>query len=192
MSEELIIDTNIRNNKFFQKQGGDARLFGLDIFRILLTVEIVMFHSNGQLGCSYGKVINLFLRAGAVTMTAFFILSGYVNQHAISNRDFSKKSVIKRFYFDRVISILPTYYFVAFLFSILLAVDSVWDQIILIPIETLCLQTIFTSLFTVSHNGGTWFISCIMICYLVFPLITLLIGKMSSRTKLIGIWGLTA
>lgn len=69
----------------------NPRVLGLDIFRVLLTIEILMFHSNGHIGCSYGKYIDLFLRAGAVTMTAFFILSGYVNEFGFETTPFVKE-----------------------------------------------------------------------------------------------------
>lgn len=53
------------------------RLCGLDVLRLMSVLVIFLFHSNGHLHCSYG-VLNAFVSMGAVFMTAFFMLSGYV------------------------------------------------------------------------------------------------------------------
>ena len=66
----------------------DKRMYGIDIFRFLLAIEVLMFHSKGYLECSYGRFVDLFLKAGAVTMTAFFIVSGYVNCYSVQRRIF--------------------------------------------------------------------------------------------------------
>ena len=172
--------------------GHRKRLIGLDIFRILLAVEIFMFHSNGHLKCSYGRVINALLRRfGATTMTAFFILSGYLIWYVHEKDDFSKIRTIKSFYIKRLIAILPAYYFVAVLFIIFLRKDTWSDQFALFPIELMGLQSTFSSLFNFSHNNGTWFVSCILVCYLVFPLIHIVVKQLSEKSRYI-IFGVSA
>ena len=175
---------NSKNNSSVQMNSRrGTRLFGLDLFRVALAFEILMFHSNGYVGCSYGKYVDLFLRAGAVTMTAFFILSGYVTQYTYGSRNFSDSQECKHFYLGRAINILPSYYIVAVLFCILIATESLQDQLLLLPTEVLSLQTIYTSLLSVTHNNGTWFISCIVFCYFVYPILAIMFKKLKSRTK---------
>lgn len=150
-----------------------------------------MFHSNMHLECSYGRIVDLFLKAGAVTMTAFFILSGFVNQYAFRYQDFTKPNVIRKYYIKRCINILPSYYFIAIIFCVFLCTDTIKEQLILLPIEGLVLQSVFSSLFSFSHNGGTWFISCIMFCYFLFPLLKQLIVGLSIKERLAWIFILT-
>lgn len=51
----------------------------------------------------------------------------------------------------------------------------------LFPIETLCLQTAFHGLFVYAHNSGTWFVSCIVMCYVVFPYALFIIRNISKK-----------
>ena len=85
----LVVNSETNNSS-----GG--RLYGLDILRFLLAVEILMFHSRMHVGCSYGRLIDLFLHVGAVTMTTFFVLSGFVNEYAFGEMKFHEKGVIKK------------------------------------------------------------------------------------------------
>lgn len=55
--------------------------------------------------------------------------------------------------------------------------------ILLAPIEIIGLQSAYSSLFSQSHNGGTWFISCILICYFVYPFIQEIIKSFTRKSK---------
>lgn len=60
--------------------------------------------------------------------------------------------------------------------------QTLLDNLFILPIEIFCLQSVFSgSLFAFSHNSGTWFISCLMICYVVFPLIQILLSNVSKK-----------
>ena len=58
------------------------------------------------------------------------------------------------------------------------------ETLFYLPIEALGLQSTFSSLFGYSHNGGTWFVSCIIICYLVYPYLQELVKQMNLRAKI--------
>lgn len=58
------------------------------------------------------------------------------------------------------------------------------ENVILMPIEILGLQSVFTSIFSVSHNGGTWFVSCILLCYLIYPFAQEIIKQISLKSKI--------
>ena len=91
-------------------------------------------------------------------MTAFFVLSGYVIYYTYQKKDLGKLANIKLFYKKRYITILPIYYLVGTLYIIFFlgGTESLQENVILMPIEILGLQSVFTSIFSVSHNGGTW------------------------------------
>ena len=160
------------------KSSVNQRVIGLDLIRISLAVLIFLFHSHIHvLKCDYG-FFNGFIRMGAIAMTGFFLLSGYAINLSSDSKDMSDIKEIKRFYTKRLISILPLYYTWALIVIVTKIVakgiPALWEELILFPVETLGIQSVFSTLFPYSHNGGSWFISCILICYFVFPLIHLL------------------
>lgn len=123
---------------------------------------------------------------GAIAMTGFFLLSGYTLN--LTNRKVENVGDIKKFYLKRLISILPLYYTWALvnigqniLFD---GTNAVVEELILFPIEVLGIQSVYATLFPFSHNGGSWFISCILICYFVYPLIQTLTKLLTDRTRI--------
>ena len=117
-------------------------------------------------------------------MTAFFVLSGYVIYYTYQKKDLGRLANIKLFYKKRCITILPIYYLVGTLYIIFLGTESLLENVILMPIEVLGLQSVFTSIFAVSHNGGTWFVSCILLCYLIYPFAQEIIKQISLKSKI--------
>ena len=67
----------------------------------------------------------------------------------------------------------------------IVAYRNLRDNLVLLPIEILGLQSFFSSLFSVSHNGGTWFISCLIMCYFLYPFIQLLINKIKKKRMIL-------
>lgn len=59
------------------------------------------------------------------------------------------------------------------------------ENIVLMPMELLGLQSIYPNTFSLVHNGGTWFISCILICYIVFPFAVGQIKQIQTMTKIL-------
>lgn len=170
-----------------KEMGGKKRFVGLDILRISLALLVYMFHSQGHFLCNY-YYLNNFIEVGAIAMTGFMMLSGFVLYMSNSRREFSKISDVKIFYLKRIISVIPLYYSIAFVhvfIQMLKGEISVSDVAILFPVELFSVQSTYFSLFYKSHNGGTWFISCILICYAVYPYLHFIISKISKRSLLI-------
>ena len=164
------------------------RIVGLDILRVGLTLLIFMFHSHIHLlHCSYG-IFDDFVNMGAIAMTGFFMLSGYSIQISSGSKDMTNTVEIKQFFTKRLSAILPLYYVYAILnitYNILQkGQTAVIEEIVLFPIEFLSIQSFFSGLFPYSHNGGSWFISCILFCYLIYPLIQLLTKNITDKQRL--------
>lgn len=163
------------------------RNLGLDLFRIICCLAVCAFHSQIHLGCSYG-VLNYAIRMSATFMTAFFMLSGFSLYIVYHNLGMTEIHTVKTFYKKRLISILPMYYVISLIYVTLAGKEFALQNLLLAPIEILGIQSTFTSsLFSYSHNGGTWFISCILICYFLFPHLLELIKSVKKKKILIAI-----
>ena len=168
-----------------QVNGG--RVIGLDIVRILLVFLIFLFHSRIHLRCDYG-LLNTFVNNGhIVAMTAFFMLSGYSLVISNGNKDYNKFDNIKTFYKKRFISIYPLYIIVGnigVVLKIVMGKQIIMDNVLLIPVELFCFQSFYESLFSYAHNAGTWFISCLLFSYFLFPWFVNLLKNL-SRSQLV-------
>lgn len=172
-------------NNLINHQGGvfvPNRIAGLDLMRISLALLIYMFHSWMHFGCTYSYLTD-FVSVGAMAMTGFFLLSGYSLRLVYGEQNLMEKHNIGHFYLKRILGIIPLYYFFSLLFVLLLGNESIVDNALLFPIEVLGLQTTFTSLFSVTHNGGTWFISCIILAYLIYPFLQTICQQISPCAK---------
>ena len=163
-----------------------TRYVGLDIYRLLSVAFVFMFHSHIHIQCDYG-FLNDYINVSAIYMTAFFLLSGFVIYLSWNKRDLRDISVIRQFYMKRLINILPLYYVVAIVYILFLGKESMFENILLAPIELLGLQSSFSNFFPVTHNSGTWFISCILLCYLAYPFIQEIVKQLSPKAKLLSI-----
>lgn len=122
-------------------------------------------------------------------MTGFFMLSGYALQMTYNDKDLMKKSNVDLFYRKRFVSIYPLYIITGTLFVLMMIIfgqQDVVPNLKLLPVELLGIQSFFTgSLFEYSHNGGTWFISCLFVGYFVFPYAKQLVHNQTKRLKYI-------
>lgn len=62
---------------------------------------------------------------------------------------------------------------------------SLSQNILIAPIELLLIQSFFNGSFSILHNGGTWFISCIFFCYLLFPFLKNILTQIRKYRKFI-------
>lgn len=170
MSQSL--DTKTKNH----------RLVGLDLFRILAAFVIFLFHS-GRVACEYWGIYG-FVKMGPIFMTGFFLLSGFSLYYSYQTADMTKLDAIKLFYKKRFASIMPVYWFLGVLYILFLGTESILQNIVLLPTELVGLQAAFSSLYLYSHNSATWFISCILFCYLIFPFLLECVKQMSARARL--------
>ena len=160
------------------------RMYGLDMFRVSLALLVFMFHSRMHIGCSYG-LLNPFVNMGAIAMTAFYLLSGYVLYSTSSINPVSVGELV-RFYKKRFIALYPAFLFVA-LAAILVSIianpslDHCIKHIVQLPVLLVGISTVFTSLFKLSPNGGLWFVSCLFFCYALYPWFAFLVLKLDWR-----------
>lgn len=116
------------------------------------------------------------------------MLSGFVLSYTNSGKVFIEPNEYKSFYIKRFIRTIPIYWVVALLYTVISPIicnENIKDILLLFPIETLGLQTVFCSIANYSHNNGTWFISCLLFCYFVFPFLHTITRAIRRRTRLV-------
>ena len=157
-----------------------SRKVGWDLFRVLMVLVVFAFHANMHLGLSFG-IFTKFVTAGSLCMSGFFMLSGAVLYYRYGNKGVFDNG-LKGFYLKRFLSILPLYWAIMVLYFLDNPINS--EGLKILPIEILGIQALLPVSFFMVHNGGTWFVSCLLICYVVFPLIAKLIEGL-GKTRLI-------
>lgn len=166
------------------------RFYLLDLFRVFIVFVILLFHLQGHFGLDLNcKVINKFIENGAMVMTCFFMLSGFLLQilHRFDKIDSIES--IKKFIIRRWMRIYPAYLvFFLILFCLFhYKKDVYWIMYI---IQFIPLQAFFPQTFNVLSNGGLWFISTILFLYILFPFISFVVSnlKVNKLVQLIYIY----
>lgn len=157
-----------------KKLNAKRRLFLLDFVRIICAFLIWGKHSRSVYGCDYPYIIKVvFYATTSPVMTLFFILSGF-SLHYQHKDDIFNSNWIKSFYKKRFISIMPSYLLVCLIYPFCFP-HQIKDWVMLLPVDLFGIQTIYRTIFGILHNGGTWFVSCLLFCYIVYPIIKVII-----------------
>lgn len=166
----------------------NSRVIGIDLLRAFSALMIFLSHSARQYPPMTYSVFTTFFERSVFFMIVFFMLSGFSLYYAYGNRDFAKLDDLKKFYWKRFISIYPVYIACYVLWLIVYCKYygvSLTDNLLMAPVELLLLQSTLDGSFGMLHNGGTWFISCFVICWFVFPFIASIIRQMTVKGKAI-------
>lgn len=183
-TESRSKSANTISNNMEQQPFGNQRVVLLDVLRVALALLVFMFHSNMHFQCSYG-LLDDFVSVGALAMTGFFLLSGYVLRVRYGGSNLMERNELGRFYLKRLLSILPLYYTIALLYVGFLGKELLVENLILFPVEVMGIQSTFTTLFGVSHNGGTWFVSCLLLGYLVYPFLQNVVKQLPNKCNVV-------
>lgn len=157
------------------------RLIGLDLFRIFLALVVFIFHSNIFAGCYYYS-FNFLVWAGSPFMTGFFMLSGFSLFYSMQNRELSRLKDIIDFYIKRLIGIIPLYWVIVVVYHLAWGDMPLKEVLLLLPMDLLGLRS---TLYFFPNNQFIWFVSNILLCYLVYPFLHQVIRQISIRGKYI-------
>ncbi|MCD2492135.1 acyltransferase [Lacrimispora sp. NSJ-141] len=157
------------------------RLFYLDFIRALATIMILLTHYNARYLFYYmnpakpeNAIISLYpfhLYIGDLGVALFFIISGVSLMYV-----YHKKCELKQFYSKRFQSIYPMFwitYFIAFLYFFFCLKHMIHMEV---PKQNFILTILGLDgyLFGVVPSYyilGEWFLGCIILMYLIFPLL---------------------
>lgn len=160
------------------------RIFLIDFLRIVCALLIYLRHSVTMFGCSYGQGWNdFFLQMTSPVMTCFFVLSGFSIHYQHRADDFTDEWT-RKYLIKRLISIMPSYLLVVLIWPIFNPAQLM-DWVVLLPVDLLGLQTSYRTLFGILHNGGTWFVSCILFCYAAYPVLKAVLGSVKKKASLL-------
>lgn len=149
-----------------------GRIGSLDLFRVISALVVFLFHVNIWFGVeTISYKINTVIKTGTIFMVSFFLLSGFVLFRKYGYTNLLIAEDMKKFYIRRLYAIYPTYIvFLLIVYSFRLSFPpKPQHAIVIIPIEILGLQSLFWKLFGFLGNGGTWFLSVLIIWYLFYP-----------------------
>ncbi|EPJ8277311.1 TPA: acyltransferase [Citrobacter freundii] len=146
-------------------------LHGLTIFRFLTAFYVFLFHCNLRYKADVPEWLQSIIGNGAVGMSFFFVLSGFVLAWA------SRNGIKENYYRSRVARIFPAYLAMGLLTAPFLLEYKATHSIVYVLLFATTSQSWFPDSFNQWHFGGSWSISTEMFFYLTFPLIFPLIKK---------------
>lgn len=162
------------------------RVFLLDIIRIVFALLVFARHSISMYRCVWFSAnINTIITSltGAI-MTCFFVMSGFSIRMSSVGKRLNDGKEILGFYKKRLLTILPTYYLLNICYAFIVD-GQTQDALRLLPIQLVGISAPFRSLFGIFVTGGTWFVSCILIAYFVYPLLHQILTQLNWRKKLL-------
>lgn len=162
------------------------RLVLIDVMKIAFALLIFFRHAMTMGGCQFGRFSLMIRQLTSPIMSGFFLLSGFSLYYTSRNKkiDGDYAGYTKNFYWKRAISILPIYFLVCILYSIFLENGLLYNLKLLI-IEGTATHSFFDNTFTLLHNGTTWFVSCLVFCYFIYPHLESLLKSISHNKRII-------
>lgn len=146
---------------------------------------VFLRHSITLGGCSFSDdVNNLILSLTGDIMIMFFMISGFTLYYVNAEKNLLLDSKdLLLFYKKRALSIFPLYLFVeCFRIFESFLLGTSFDMFRKLPVRFLGIQINYNSVDI--YSGGSWFLSCLILCYFVFPLICYIISHLSSKYRL--------
>lgn len=157
-------------------------LYVLDGFRIVSALIVFFYHAYWNMACSFG-MFNGVISQGSIFMTGFFMLSGFVLFKSYSTKNLNNFIAIKSFIFKRIVSIWPMFLTVYIFFLISNHGYTLFQNLLAFPSQISMTFNEFSG-FNYLTNSGTWFISCIFICYFLFPLLNIIVSNITNANAI--------
>ena len=179
-----VPDANLRH---MMTPKANLNIPSLTSFRFITAFMVFLFHCQIHLNWEIGiSIFDRFIHHGAVFMTGFFVLSGYIMTHVYSHTDFTKAGNMRSFYLKRFAKIYPTYALASVAYFAFFQDFTVSQHARILFNDLFLVQGFFPSMFPLGINAGTWSLTVEMFLYLLFPLIMLTEVK-SPRLVLAGV-----
>ena len=164
-------------------------LDNLTSLRFFAALYVFLFHMEIRWPLPLPKFFGAFLSQGAVGMTLFFVLSGFI----LTYNYYDKLLVTNYFAFlmKRFARIYPIYLLSAlvslpwFGIQLSLHLKSIAQMLFMVLTNIFLLQAWIPALFYLWNDGLSWSLSVELFCYLLFPLLLFGFKKITARQAFI-------
>lgn len=168
-----------------------GEIFALTGLRFIAALYVFIFHIHIRWPVSDVKFIKNILGQGAIGMSLFFILSGFV----LAYRYADGKSTLKSYFINRFARIYPVYFIAALITlpwlgisfadgSIFNIVKAIVQSILLVIANIFLLQAWFPQFFDYWNDCASWSISVEAFCYVLLPLLLPILTHLSPKRLL--------
>lgn len=169
-----------------------SEILPLTGLRFFAALYVFLFHMHIRWPLSDDIYIKNILDQGAIGMSLFFILSGFVLAYRYSNDNTSYRSYL----INRFSRIYPIYAFTAIATLPWIGVDfgsgstlditlSLTKATLLVIANIFVMQAWFPQMFSYWNDGASWSISVEVFCYLLLPFILPTIAKLDNKRLVI-------
>ncbi len=159
----------------------------LTVFRFIAALIVFLFHCSIHLQWRTGfTAIDHFFSNGAVFMTGFFVLSGFIMTYVYHDIDFTKRGNIFDFFVKRFAKIYPAYAVGTVVYFLFFNVEFLKSPLRVIFNDAFLAQAFFPSMTAIGLNGGTWSLTVEMFLYFLFPFLIILLNKRAGLALTIG------
>lgn len=167
------------------------RDYSLDFIKIIATIFIIFHHYQQVIGVCFDKGINFYNGKFyfGYMVELFFVLSGYFMYSYIEK--IQKGVTFRRFFLKRFLRLFPLMMLGAITYEVFLAIYQNMYQSSWFDIQTTLWGTIIASLGIQDGwalpnpcvNNSTWYISVLLLCYIIFYFIVYLSKRLSVSPK---------
>ncbi|NVZ27717.1 acyltransferase [Pseudomonas gingeri] len=148
--------------------------------RFIAALYVFLFHMQINWPFSPSGIVKKVIEQGAVGMSIFFILSGFLLAYQYADRYEDKKD----YFVKRIARIYPIYV-IAALSTIPWMwrgeVFTAWETTSLVVTNIFVMQAWVPSYFNFWNNGGSWSISVEVFCYAILPFVAPWMSRLSSK-----------
>lgn len=162
----------------------------LTSLRFLAACYVFIFHMHIRWPLTSNKLLSNLFYEGAIGMSLFFILSGFVLCYRYHDTDYTAPKVLKTYIVHRFSRIYPIYLIIAITTCYWLGIELEGEGIkaifyyvarlvFIVLVNIFLVQAWMPQLFHYWHDGGSWSISTECFFYSLFPLSLALIKTKS-------------
>jgi peptidoglycan/LPS O-acetylase OafA/YrhL len=156
--------------------------------RFFAAVYVVLFHHGGSALAAFPKYIYRFSQYGYISVSLFFVLSGFVLAYTYLDSNHKAPIDLQRFWVARFARIYPLYLFALIIsapafvakFSELGAI-----RFLLTGVSTVSLLQAWTPWTATTWNTPLWAVSVEVFCYFLFPFLSVYINRLRSKSILL-------
>lgn len=153
-------------------------ILSLTGLRFIAALYVFIFHIHIRWPVTTNNFVGNIIGQGAVGMSLFFILSGFVLAYRYAGQTFTVSEYLK----NRFARIYPVYVVAALLTLPWFGVDiigssmidvfkSIFKTVVIVASNIFLVQAWFPQFFSYWNDGGSWSISVEAFCYLMLPFI---------------------